>query len=243
MVKVNENIKVIKYAVMTEQMKSESKKLWPGGTPIKFGKLESGYHRRNTQFKRFVKLTGRRTNGKIITKEMLKEVPKSIGNVLTQPDYSNIKKYSFIFGVNNRPILTMNFNNNKFIMYYRNNGCHNYCRIIKTIYRVMTKNRLIKFINTENTITPKVVRKISLSTFERVLFELEEVRVVIRAERNHQVSPYMYERQVGDDRPVRNLIARIKQCVKDLEFEIIQGDGTSVINPSTNLGRIRNSYV
>lgn len=82
-----------------------------------------------------------------------------------------------------------------------------------------------------------------ISEFEDEVFELEGIRILVRCKKLQHVIPYKYTRKLGDDKTVESLIKRIKSCIVHLEVEIIRGDGALVINPSTSLGTIRNSYI
>lgn len=84
--------------------------------------------------------------------------------------------------------------------------------------------------------------KISIGELERQIFDLEEVKIVIRGNRNELVNPYPYERKTPSTTSISSWVeTRLKPVIGNLGFEIIQGDGTSP-HGRKNIENVRNSY-
>jgi len=89
----------------------------------------------------------------------------------------------------------------------------------------------------------------SIGTLETEVFDLEEVRVVIRTSSlvGGPDLRYRFERKLGDEKTVDNLKTRIRSMLEgfdirsDVEIVVIRGDGAISSNNSM-LGCIRNSY-
>lgn len=85
-------------------------------------------------------------------------------------------------------------------------------------------------------------KKVSVSEFERQVFELEEVKIVVRAPRGQSVPSYDYERKADKSSSVAEWSdKRLKPSLKDVEFEIVKGDG-SVPHGRTKMETVRSSY-
>jgi hypothetical protein len=83
----------------------------------------------------------------------------------------------------------------------------------------------------------------NISSIEDKIFELEEIRIIIRASRYTLVKAYNYERKAPGSMTVKDwLNTRIKPAIGGLEVEILRGDGQIMIHPSANLESIRSSY-
>jgi len=82
----------------------------------------------------------------------------------------------------------------------------------------------------------------SIHSLETKVFELEEIRIVIRGPEFSQVKPYDYERQYKSDGRIKEwLESRLKPLIGNLEVTVISGDGT-IPHPRLTMERIRSSY-
>ena len=78
--------------------------------------------------------------------------------------------------------------------------------------------------------------------FEEAVWNLEGIRIVVRAPYGEQVSNYDYERADRGNRTLSIFIAtRIKPCVGDHDVMAINGSG-QVVHGGTHLETIRRSY-
>lgn len=85
-------------------------------------------------------------------------------------------------------------------------------------------------------------KKITVRELEAKILEREEVVVVIRAPSSTVVGDYDYERKAAGNTTVTDYIeGRLKPCIGNNEFAIINGDHT---NPHgrTKLSTLRDSY-
>ncbi len=85
--------------------------------------------------------------------------------------------------------------------------------------------------------------RVSVSELEQKIFELEEVRVVIRKKREGQVSNYDYKRKASATTSVTDLIeTRIKPLIGDADVVVVNGQGLQP-HGRTKVETVRNSYV
>ncbi len=84
---------------------------------------------------------------------------------------------------------------------------------------------------------------ISATDLERQIFELEEIRVVIRAPRETKFDSYNYERKAAANSSISDWYnTRLKPILgSDFDAEIISGYGTSP-HGRTKIENVRNSY-
>lgn len=84
--------------------------------------------------------------------------------------------------------------------------------------------------------------QISVRELEAKILELEEIVVVIRAPTSTNVNDYEYERKAAGSTSVTDYVdGRLKPCIGDLEFTIINGDHNSP-HGRTKLNTLRESY-
>jgi hypothetical protein len=84
--------------------------------------------------------------------------------------------------------------------------------------------------------------EITVAELERKIFELEEVRVVIRKKKEDKVSNYRYERKASMTSSITDLIDnRIKPLIGDAEVIVINGEGLQP-HGRTKVETVRNSY-
>jgi hypothetical protein len=85
---------------------------------------------------------------------------------------------------------------------------------------------------------------ITIQSIEEEIFRLEEIRIVVRAPRITKVEKdYDYTRKAHSNMTVKDWInTRVKPIIGDLEIEVINGNGQTMIHPLTNLETIRSSY-
>ena len=84
---------------------------------------------------------------------------------------------------------------------------------------------------------------ISISELESQIFDKEEVRVIIRANKDQTVERYPYSRKASVTTSVTDLIEnRIKPLVGNAEVVVVNGEG---LHPHgrTKVETVRNSYV
>lgn len=84
--------------------------------------------------------------------------------------------------------------------------------------------------------------KIKVSEFEDQVFELEEVRVVVRAPKGSLVEPYSYEKKAAKGQQTNDwLEARVKTKIGDFEVVIVSGEGLQP-HGRTKMETLRDSY-
>ncbi len=85
--------------------------------------------------------------------------------------------------------------------------------------------------------------KVTATDLERQIFELEEIKVVIRTRKNTQLPPYNYSRKAAVNTSITEWYnTRLKPILgDDYDAEIVDGNGN---NPHgrTNIETVRNSY-
>ena len=85
-------------------------------------------------------------------------------------------------------------------------------------------------------------KKVSVSEFERQVFDLEEVKIVVRAQRETLVPSYDYERKADKSASVAEWSnSRIKPALNGLEFDVIKGDG-GIPHGRSKMETVRSSY-
>ncbi len=85
--------------------------------------------------------------------------------------------------------------------------------------------------------------KVTATDLERQIFELEEIRVVIRSNKNTEYSPYNYSRKAATNTSITEWYnTRLKPLLGGNEADIVDGNGN---NPHgrTNIETVRNSYI
>lgn len=83
---------------------------------------------------------------------------------------------------------------------------------------------------------------VSATELERQIFDLEEIKVVIRCPRNTEFTPYDYARKAAINTSITEWYnKRLKPIIGDCDADIIDGNGN---NPHgrTNIENVRNSY-
>lgn len=84
--------------------------------------------------------------------------------------------------------------------------------------------------------------EISVSELERKIFELEEIRVIIRQGKESKVPNYPYERKASITTSITDLIdTRIRPLIGDAEVVTINGEGLQP-HGRTKVETVRNSY-
>ena len=84
--------------------------------------------------------------------------------------------------------------------------------------------------------------KITVAELERKIFELEEIRVIIRKNKDDEVSNYRYERKASMTSSITDLIDnRIKPLIRGAEVIVINGEGLQP-HGRTKVETVRNSY-
>ncbi|MBZ9637805.1 MULTISPECIES: hypothetical protein [Clostridium] len=88
-----------------------------------------------------------------------------------------------------------------------------------------------------------VMNSISAAELERQIFELEEIRVVIRTNKTTQYDTYDYIRKAASNTSITDwYLTRLKPIIGEDEATIIDGNGTSP-HGRTNIETVRNSYI
>lgn len=78
---------------------------------------------------------------------------------------------------------------------------------------------------------------------EQAVFELEEVRIVIRAPVKSQLGDFLYARQAANNASILEwLNQRIKPLVLDHSVVVVDGTGT-LPNSRTSMATLRQSYM
>jgi hypothetical protein len=86
------------------------------------------------------------------------------------------------------------------------------------------------------------VAKVKISEFEEQVFELEEVRIVVRAPRGGMVDAYSYEKKASKTQQINDwLDMRVRPKIGDFEVVIVSGQG---LHPHgrTKMDTLRDSY-
>ncbi|MEG2164628.1 MAG: hypothetical protein RRY55_09175 [Bacteroidales bacterium] len=78
---------------------------------------------------------------------------------------------------------------------------------------------------------------------EREIFEIEEIRVVIRAEKSKLFDNYSYQRKAAGNTSITDWYnTRLKPLISAYEATVIDGNG-NVPHGRTNIETVRDSYV
>lgn len=78
--------------------------------------------------------------------------------------------------------------------------------------------------------------------FEQKVFELEGVRIVIRAPRNADVGEYGYKKSYPQNNSIREwLDTRVFDKVEDYDVVVVDGTG-ALPNRKTHMATLRDSY-
>lgn len=84
---------------------------------------------------------------------------------------------------------------------------------------------------------------ISATELERQIFELEEIRVVIRNNKTTQYSSYNYTRKAASNTSITDwYMTRLKPIIGEDEAVVIDGNGNTP-HGRTNIETVRNSYI
>ncbi|CDG21650.1 conserved protein of unknown function [Xenorhabdus poinarii G6] len=86
----------------------------------------------------------------------------------------------------------------------------------------------------------------SVYDFERQVFGIEGVRLVIRGNGNLTLPDYPYQRRASDSTTVSEFLTnRIYPSLSgsNTQFVLVSGDGNANVHGLTLLGTLRNSYV
>lgn len=84
--------------------------------------------------------------------------------------------------------------------------------------------------------------KISIAAFEQKVFELEEIRIVVRGNPNDLVDDYEYDRAVSARTSVTKWLEnRVKPCLDGHSVVVVGGEGT-LPNGRTHVTNLRDSY-
>lgn len=82
----------------------------------------------------------------------------------------------------------------------------------------------------------------TVEEFERAVFELEDIRLVVRAPRSAHVGDYDYERRAAGNASVTEwLDQRIRPLVGTYDVAVLNGDGATP-NGRTKLETLRATY-
>ena len=87
----------------------------------------------------------------------------------------------------------------------------------------------------------KPTNKISIAEFEKQVWNVEGVRLVVRAPSNTAVKPYQYEKAANSKWRYSQLEGRIEKSTDRFEYVIIDGRG-GIPSRHMTLARIRESY-
>ena len=85
--------------------------------------------------------------------------------------------------------------------------------------------------------------KVSVAAFESKVFELEEVRIVVRADPNAMVDDYDFQRGASAGTSITKwLDNRIKPLIDGYPVVVVDGEG-SIPNGRTHMANLRRSYI
>ena len=87
----------------------------------------------------------------------------------------------------------------------------------------------------------KPTDKISVTEFEKQVYQVESVRLVVRAPSNTAIKPYQYEKAASSKWRYSQLETRIEKSTAHFEYVIIDGYG-KIPSRNMTLARIRKSY-
>lgn len=87
------------------------------------------------------------------------------------------------------------------------------------------------------------MNSVSATELERQIFELEEIRIVIRSNKTTQYDIYDYIRKAAGNTSITDwYVTRLKPIIGEDDATIIDGNGTSP-HGRTNIETVRNSYI
>ena len=85
-------------------------------------------------------------------------------------------------------------------------------------------------------------KKVSISTFEQQISNLEEVSITVRAPGDKLVPEYPYSRKAAGNVSIKEWIdTRVSPLIPDYEISVINGYGETP-HGRTNMETVRNSY-
>lgn len=85
--------------------------------------------------------------------------------------------------------------------------------------------------------------QISVSAFEAKVFELEEVRIVVRADPNALVEDYDYQRGTSGVTSITKwLDTRVRPAIGEYKVVVVDGEG-SIPNGRTHMTKLKKSYI
>lgn len=87
----------------------------------------------------------------------------------------------------------------------------------------------------------KPTNKISIAEFEKQVWNVEGVRLVVRAPSSTAVKPYQYEKAASSKWRYSQLETRIEKSTDRFEYVIVDGRG-DIPKRNMSLDRIRKSY-
>lgn len=88
-----------------------------------------------------------------------------------------------------------------------------------------------------------IMGKISAQELEREIFELEEIRIVVRNTGNEKYASYFYKRKASMNTSVSEWYrTRLKPILGVDEAVVVDGNG-NIPHGRTNIETVRNSYV
>jgi len=84
----------------------------------------------------------------------------------------------------------------------------------------------------------------SIYDIERKVFELDEIRIVIRTDKSRPFKDFNFTRKADGNTTVTEYVNnRIKPLLNDgIEIDIIEGSG-QIPHPRTTIETVRNSYI
>jgi hypothetical protein len=78
--------------------------------------------------------------------------------------------------------------------------------------------------------------------FEQKIFELEGVRIIVRAESSEQLGDYSYQKKYDQGNSINDwLKSRVLDKVGAFDVVVVDGSG-ALPNRKTHMGRLRDSY-
>ena len=88
----------------------------------------------------------------------------------------------------------------------------------------------------------EIAEDVSVRDFEQAVYELEEVRIVVRASLRTKVAAYAYTRKAAGNTSVNDwLDSRIHPLIDGAEVSVINGNG-GIPHGRTKLENIRSGY-
>lgn len=85
--------------------------------------------------------------------------------------------------------------------------------------------------------------KVTATELERQIFEIEEIRIVIRSKRGELFDEYPYKRKAATNTSITDwYITRLKPIIGEIDADVVDGTGVTPHGRS-NIETVRNSYV